>query len=98
MRRRGVIPWVGLLLVLLLGLAVLGWAWQQRAVEPALVEDRVGLLSDAARRRLVETHRLLRQDHAIDYRVVIGRDLGELDRYAATEFRRLDLGGESGRG
>ncbi|MBH8581555.1 TPM domain-containing protein [Bisbaumannia pacifica] len=96
MRRRGVIPWVILSVALLLGLAVLGW--QRQAVEPALVEDRVGLLDEVARRRLVETHRLLRQDHAIDYRVVIDHDLGDLDRHAATEFRRLELGGESGRG
>ncbi|GAA0557029.1 TPM domain-containing protein [Halomonas salifodinae] len=91
---------VALLIGVLLALAALGWVWQSRwaSQAPPLVEDRVGLLSEAQRRRLVETHRLLREDHEIDYRVVIDRDLGDLDRYAATEFRRLALGGESGRG
>ncbi|MDI5932623.1 TPM domain-containing protein [Halomonas kalidii] len=82
----------------LAALVLLGSPWWPRG--PELVEDRVGLLADAERERLSDYHALLRADHGIDYRVVIGRELGDLDRFAVDHFRRHELGagGDAGRG
>lgn len=89
-------PWWGALG--LSALVLLSSPWWPRA--PELVEDRVGLLADAERERLGDHHALLRADHGIDYRVVIGREFGDLDRFAVDYFRRheLDAGGNAGRG
>ncbi|ATJ84327.1 TPM domain-containing protein [Halomonas beimenensis] len=93
------LPAAGIVL-LLLGLGVLGWqaATPGAAVSPGLVDDRIGLLSVAERRRLGTYHAWLREHHGIDYRVVVGRGLGDLDRFALDYVERHGVGGEGGRG
>ncbi|XKE45123.1 TPM domain-containing protein [Halomonas organivorans] len=93
------LPATGIVL-LLLGLAVLGWraATPGGSGSPGLVDDRIGLLSTAERRRLVDYHAWLREHHGIDYRVVVGRGLGDLDRFALDYVERHGVGGADGRG
>lgn len=96
--------WLALLVGLLVVTGYGGW----RVLEsldgpepdgrPELVEDRAGLLDEAQRRHLAEYHALLAADHAIDYRVVTGRELGDLDRFAVDYVERHGVGGEDGRG
>lgn len=89
-------------LALVVGLLAVGGYWWWRGPEPVdgpeLVEDRAGLLDEAQRRHLTEYHARLVADHAIDYRVVTGRDLGDLDRFAVEYVERHGVGGENGRG
>ncbi|MDN3521498.1 TPM domain-containing protein [Halomonas ramblicola] len=80
----------------LAGLLLAGIAWWMRG--PELVEDRAGLLDEAQRQRLTEYHALLAADHAIDYRVVTGRELGDLDRFAVDYVAAHEVGGDDGRG
>ncbi|MDC0662925.1 TPM domain-containing protein [Marinobacter sp. SS21] len=67
---------------------------------PPLVADRVGLLSDDDQAKIAEVHHFLLQDLDLDYRVVIDRDLGDIDLFAADYFRDQDVGtpSHSGRG
>ncbi len=53
---------------------------------PVLIVDGADLLTPEQERRIARFHRLLRHDHDIDYRLVTGRDLGDIDRYAARRF------------
>lgn len=79
--------WLALLVGLLVvagygGRSLEGLDGPEPSGRPELVEDRAGLLEEAQRRHLAEYHALLAADHAIDYRVVTGRELGDLDRFA----------------
>ncbi|MDN3557139.1 TPM domain-containing protein [Halomonas maura] len=90
-------------LAVLAGVLVVGGLWwaggpERAADDLARVEDRVDLLDEAERQRLAEYHALLAADHAIDYRVVIDRELGDLDRFAVDYVRRHGVGGDQGRG
>lgn len=68
--------------------------------EPPLVADQAGLLADDEQARIAEFHRYLLRDHDLDYRVVIARNLGDVDLYAADYFRDNEVGAASrtGRG
>lgn len=73
-------------------IAVAAGAWQTLARYPTLVLDGADLLSPEQERQVARFHRLLRHDHDIDYRLVTGRDLGDIDRYAARHFAEADVG------
>ncbi|MDX1484926.1 MAG: TPM domain-containing protein [Alphaproteobacteria bacterium] len=81
-----------LLAVLCLGLAACD--------EAPLVADGAGLMSAEQKDRLALFHGFLLKDHDIDYRVVTGRDLGDINVFAAERFAALKIGqpGRSGRG
>lgn len=86
----------GLVTICLLGIAYLGW--QAERWYPRMVIDQVGLLEPAEQRRLARYHGLLREDYDIDYRLILGRDLGDLDLFSARRFQALDIGRASKRG
>ncbi|RTR01463.1 TPM domain-containing protein [Halomonas nitroreducens] len=90
-------------LAVLAGVLVVGGLWwaggpERTADSLARVEDRIDLLDEAERQRLAEYHAFLAADHDIDYRVVIDRELGDLDRFAVDYVRRHGVGGDQGRG
>jgi len=65
-----------------------------------LVEDGVGLMTEAERNFLARYHDKLLADQDIDYRVVTARGLGDINRVAVTRFEELagSLRSETGRG
>ena len=65
---------------------------------PGLVADEAGLMSPTERDRLAEYHAYLLTDHDIDYRVVTGRDLGEIDAFAVQRFEAFAETGRSASG
>ncbi|MGM0703329.1 MAG: TPM domain-containing protein [Pseudomonadota bacterium] len=77
-------------------LLVAGVALWSEGVER--VDDRAGLLGEEQRRRLSEYHALLADDHRIDFRVVIGHELGDLEYFAVEYMRHHGVGGDEGRG
>ena len=64
------------------------------------VEDGAGLMTEAERGFLANYHEKLLAGHGIDYRVVTGRGLGDINRAAVVRFEALaaDLRSETGRG
>ncbi len=65
---------------------------------PVLVDDRANLLSFEERGRITRHHGLLRHDFDIDYRVLIGDNLGDIDRFSAEHFAQSGVGSASDRG
>jgi uncharacterized protein len=65
-----------------------------------LSEDGARLMSAPEAAHLARFHGFLVKDHDIDYRVVTGRGLGEINDYAVKRFASLDVGSrtKSGRG
>jgi len=65
-----------------------------------LLYDEAGLFNDEQRKRLVEYHRYLLQEHDIDYRILSVRNSGDINHYANARYRSLGVGSEStsGRG
>ena len=74
------------------------FAIPDRAAE--LVEDGAGLMVPAQHAAVTEYHGFLLKDHDIDYRVVTGTDLGDINSYAVSRFEDLAGDGRSrtGRG
>lgn len=70
------------------------------APEPVMLRDDTGLLAASQRSAIESQHAFLRADHGIDYRVEIVRGAGDLDRFATSRFRALEIGstGRGGRG
>lgn len=72
-----------------------GWTLQRY---PDRVADRADLLSRAEEARLARFHGLLRRNCGIDYRVVTGRNWGDIDIRAAKLYRELEIGAETRHG
>ncbi|MDX1757348.1 MAG: TPM domain-containing protein [Marinobacter sp.] len=89
-----------LLAILLVNAGLIWWLNAVFLSPPPMVADATGLLSESERARISEFHRFLLKDYDLDYRVVIDRDLGDIDRYAADYFRDQEVGASShtGRG
>ncbi len=70
------------------------------APPPGRVDDRAGLLDADGRTRVETFHRLLLEDHGIDYRLVTVTGAGDIERFAVERFEALGVGGLSptGRG
>ena len=64
------------------------------------VDDRAALLDADDRARIETFHRLLLEDHGIDYRVVTVNETGPIERFAVEAFEALEVGtlSPSGRG
>lgn len=69
-----------------------------RTAAPGLVDDGASLMSDDRRQSLAEYHVYLAQDHDIDYRVVTGADIGDINAFAVERFERLAATSRSGSG
>lgn len=67
------------------------------APAPEILHDQAGLLDAAQRDAIQGQHAFLRLDHGIDYRVETLRGARDLDVFAASRFRELEIGSE-GRG
>ncbi len=65
-----------------------------------LVDDDAALLTPEQTERISEHHQYLRVDFGIDYRVVIAHAVGDIDRFAVTQFgeRAIGASGADGRG
>lgn len=68
--------------------------------EAPLVDDAAKLMGAADKEHLGQHHRFLLKDHDIDYRVVTGKRLGDINTFAAARFEADGVGaqGRSGRG
>jgi len=68
--------------------------------EAPLVDDAAILITRADKDLLDRHHRFLLKDHDIDYRVVTGNRLGDINTFAAARFKTDGVGarGRSGRG
>lgn len=68
--------------------------------EAPLVDDAAQLMGAAEKENLSRHHRFLLKDHDIDYRVVTGNRLGDINLFAADRFQSDGVGtqGRSGRG
>lgn len=68
--------------------------------ETPLVDDAAGLMDAAEVEQLGQHHRFLLKDHDIDYRVVTGNRLGDINTFAAARFKADEVGaqGRTGRG
>ncbi|MDX1456547.1 MAG: TPM domain-containing protein [Marinobacter sp.] len=86
--------------ILLVNIGV-GW-WLKAAFlsSPPMVADKADLLSESEQERIGEFHGFLLKDYDLDYRVVIDRDLGDIDLFAADYFQHQAVGDSSrtGRG
>ena len=78
--------------MLLMGAAACG--------ETPLVDDAAGLMDAPEVAQLGQHHRFLLKDHDIDYRVVTGNRLGDINAFAAARFKTDKVGaqGRTGRG
>lgn len=85
-----------LILLCLAGISALGWWTLQRY--PDRVVDNADLFSFKQEQRLARFHGLLRHDYGIDYYIITGRNLGDIDREAARLFRQQDVGSASDKG
>ncbi len=90
---------VGLLIAAFLAFANFDFsaALKGRLDASQMVEDSAALLSDEERRHLGLVHELLRDDYAIDYRVVTAPSIADINRFAVERFEAL-LPGEAGGG
>ena len=86
--------WQCLTVVGVMTLALLP-AWLVMPRYPVLVDDAANVLSVAEERQISRYHGLLRSDYNIDYRIVTGENLGDLDRYAVEHFRQQAIGDAS---
>lgn len=66
--------------------------------QPQMVEDGAELLSEEERRHLALVHELLRDDYAIDYRVVTAPNIADINRFAVERFEALSPGEAGGGG
>jgi len=81
----------------LVALGALAWhLYQQQPVER--VADAAGLLDNDQEERIATYHERLLAGYDIDYRVITGNDVGDIDRYAARAFRERDVGSASSAG
>lgn len=86
----------------LLAAAVLVLAYQayDRLATAPRVTDHINLLTEGERDRIALVHDYLLSDHDIDYRILIARDIDDINQFAANYFRdgKVGAASNSGRG
>lgn len=88
----------GLLAATLLALSY--YTYDQLAKKAPRVADLAGLLNDRDEDRISRFNAYLLSDHDIDYRILIQRNIDDINRYAASYFheRKVGAASNSGRG